>query len=482
MFRDDLAGKVEEIERRAYERYDYWLRNQRLTVISDDGLLGECSLNLNEGRTAVTGPPEVSAEVLAAADTAFQTFRSDVGELARRFHRYDELDPEGLSLLRSRLSSYSGSELSSAAGGWGQESAIPAGTSVLGKLRHATNEVVVPMADPEGGPVELRPAVWTGLTAQAFNSGFLLPFDEYSARQAFCVSYLANVIQVVRNCAEATQKDLLSIADACIAALEGEGITLDVMLFGGNIILGVVGFFALPVAAAAAVNAAGIALDILGEALASDSPPPKWKVEAGIWRYDAVYGAFDELNRFEGLLADTDATVGDAIQADSEAYFYRASFPLQQGDRPELPASIVDRGDDPLRTGADVFSADVGVIYGWGRVLLPSAAQEYQEAADKVSGCDLPGWAELLLPSCCAGYALARSCLAPALSTTGSHLEYVAGELVRVCDEYEWVDADNGTAFQQLKDDLEADLRAAADPDPVYRYPTSLAEQRFPTF
>lgn len=40
MFQDELAEKVEEIRRRAFEQYDYWLRNQQITTVSDEGSVG----------------------------------------------------------------------------------------------------------------------------------------------------------------------------------------------------------------------------------------------------------------------------------------------------------------------------------------------------------------------------------------------------------------------------------------------------------
>ncbi|WP_173061924.1 hypothetical protein [Phytohabitans houttuyneae] len=471
MFREDLAGKVAEIRRRALDRYDAWLQDQSAPILAD-GTVGDSPMRLDEGRTEVVGPPGVSPEHLAIANTDLQGFLADLEQLERRFDRYDDLDPHELEVTQRRLSPYSETELAELTGGWGQDDTTPSTINIMGKIRYATNSVVLPMSDPEvdvpGVDREkVKAPVWAGSAARAFNREFLLPFHEYAARQGFCVVYLASVNQLLHEFTVAAQEDVLAIADACLSALDGEGIspaTAAVAVSRVSLAINLAGIFMSPVPGAIATGTT-IALDAWANSL-DKAEPPDWRVEAGIWKYDAIYSAFNELNRLDDLLDQNDQNVADVIATDADIYFYSSAFALK-AERPDPPDAIVDSKEAPANVGDDVFVADIETVYSYGKVVMPLAADEYLQASQLLGRCDLPPWVNAFMPNCRTEYALARSSLAAALDGTRLHLDHVSGQLVRICDEYTWVDEDNAAAFRAYKDDLRPEAQPPSFPRAV---------------
>lgn len=474
MFQDDLSDKLSEIRRRALDEYDRWLRQNVMQVETDDGAIGLHSFELNESRTELVVPEHLSRDTVAQYTNHFEGFLSEIDRLEQRFERYFELAAGSLDDLRDLLSPFDETALGEMAGQWGQPGPTPSTSSVVGKINHATSSVVLPLADPEDMRAE---PVWDGAAARAFNEDFLLPFSEYSARQAFCAIYLANVVQYARNTTRGTQDDLLAIADECIAALQGEGHggTPISALKAASLIADVVSM-ALPFPAGIIVGVGAIALDVASE-FHRLPEPPEWGISTGAmsgmhWHWDAIYGAHDLLTTLEQRLADLDDELSTAMSEDAQNSFYSPSFRLRS-ERPDPPDAIVPTVEAPANPTDDMFVANIETVYEFGRVKFPEAADEFRSAADKLDRCEMPQWLNVILSRTSGNFALMRSCLLPALQGTESHLSYAGEQLVAICDEYEWAEAENAASFERFKDAVEEDATS-----PTYRYPVSLAQER----
>jgi hypothetical protein len=471
MFQEELSNKVSEIRRLALDEYDRWLRQNPAEVTTERGT-GFHPLSLNEARTAIEVPPMLAPRDVAYYTNSFQAFLSDLDRLEERFQRYFDLAAGSLDDLRDLLAPLQETVLSDLFGQGRQLGAVPDPGSVTGRITHATNSVVLPMADPDVDEVDVYTSgIWGGAAARSFNENFLVPFSAYCGRQAFCAVYLADVVQMVRNTAKDTQDDLLAIADACIAALKGEvNVNMGAALSAGSLLTSVVGLF-VPPPWDRVLGFASLALDV-GSRFQHLDDPPEWEINsASLWHYDAIYPAHEHLTTLEQRLAELDDTLGGAISEDAANTFYSPTFRLKS-DRPDPPDAIVPSVEAPSQPPDDMFVADIQAVYLYGRVTFPEAADEYGAAADKLDRCELPQWVNVILPRSCVEFAMSRACLTPALQTTQENLSYAGATLVTICNEYEWQDAANAAAFQQFAEELEAPR------PPIYEYPTSVTEEK----
>jgi hypothetical protein len=477
MFQDELSNKVSEIRRRALDEYDRWLR-QNLAEITTESGTAFYSLSLNEARTAVVVPPAVRQDAERYI-TEFETYLSDLDRLEERFQRYAELSASSLDDVRGLLSPLGETALGDLLGQWGQPGSIPGGSSATGKIAHATSSIVTPMSDPDTDTVDVEvygAGIWGGAAARSFNDNFLSPFSEYSARQVFCLIYLADVVQMVRNTAKDTQDDLLTIADECILALKGEGrggppvSALTVLSVLAN-----VASLVAPGGWGRVLSVGSMALDVASRFHHLEDPP-EWGIPSlGFWHHHAIHPAHDHLTTMEQRLTELDDQIGGAILEDAASTFYSPSFRLKS-ERPDPPNAITPSVEGPVDPPDDMFVADIRAVYLYGHVTFPEAADEYGAAAGKLDRCELPQWVNVILSRSAGEFALARACVLPALGATQDHLIHAGTELVAICNDYEWQDEANAATFEQFKGDLETDLQSLDRP--VYEYPTSLADEK----
>jgi len=428
-FRREFADKVAEIRRQALDHFQ------------DFGLVRpgsrESIAHLSGDNTRVAPDVEMDQVSLERLQSRLDRILSDLDMFEIRVEQYRDLDREDLRDLRRKLCRRDISHLGG--GNWGVSmgpapDTIERPDNVTDRINIAAYRYVVPAADPPS--MQAQP-LWEGAAAEAFNSGFLLPFQNVAAWQIFAGVYLGNVLQILENVVKGVQDDLLAIADAVINAFNDDvDHPLGASLSDGALFTDLIGFV-LPEPLGTLTDVGSVSLDLLSRQV-TDPDPPEWIVQWNLFTEDIIADGFSLLDQLEERILAKDQALGAAIDADSASWDFR-----MVGATPDPP----DRIDQ-------VLVADILSIYEIGKRVLPSAADLYQEAALKVHLCDLPDWFNRPFTICWSYYESARQALHAGLNQSTEHLLNAGQALVDICNGYEFQDAATAAEFESFKEAL----------------------------
>jgi hypothetical protein len=435
---DDLPPKLAEIERLALQWFTDWLLVNK-HVFDEHGNVVADPRQLQD---PVLVPPALTPDEAARPfRERWKILKDDLMMMRAKFEAFYDLDPLDFTILVGKL-------------GGTQQQVNPEGppTSVHDRIGHAHSEWV---RHVDG---LINQEQWTGPAATTFHERFLKPFHLASRQQQAYAQILAVNAQAYHEAVTTAHRYLLTIADTCIARLNGKsgapGQADDVEVLSWTSMIS--GGLSLFPPLSAILGTISFVTSVTGYVRGKQDQPPDEAPVEGTAAPEIIASTLRVITTVEDGLAKLDDTLADGLSQDLTNPRGFAS-PKLRLEHPELaggPTTMgtltIDKYDVPMNS--DVVVSVVNV-YKAGYVNLPGAAGEYAAATAKLATCKPSRAAGAYFRRSVPKFEEARDLLSSILRNTGESLTACGEALVACAREYQLTD-DEVAAFIQGIDGL----------------------------
>lgn len=438
-FRDDLralVAKLREAGRRRGESYAVF----RGAAVADDGTL---HWEAPWGERVADDHPLV---------VKYIEFMGWLDALASKLESYQDLDSRPLREIACRLG---GLEL-------GFRGINAAASTVFNSLTMAQDTI------KDVGQMVVG-SEWTGSAATAFYTEFVDPADDAFDLQRAYVQELNLAVGAMLHTVTAIENDVKAIAEATIAALDGDHGGDFSTLFGTvSTIATAAGFLLAPEVFGATSLGAGLISTFLSARKREptkvewtiETPQPNQVVKNG---YSIVYSAYGAAMKLERNVTEDDVDIRDGLDRDLDAIVaytdadddpdrdFRVYRPLIADYSWALGTSTIPPGPAPgVPLEKDGLVVSLVKLYAAGHATLPAAAGYAEQAMEYIADCDLPVWLENYLPRTTARYNAARVYFRAALRQFASAARDSAAKLTVIALNYQLSDAESSERSRQI--------------------------------
>ena len=423
---DKLEEKVQEIERLALEWYELFLRQFGFTwdgngsVMLDPERPQPPSMGIN--------PPLSVEEQTRPMQENWRLFNDDLQQMLQKFRSFYALAPHEVTVVYERV------------GGFVGDVGNGANTSVHDRLALAFDPwllEVMKLVDTDD---------WSGPAADAFQTGFLDPFNRMGEIQKACVRELALTAYAWNKATEGAEKNLMEIARACIYRMGNpSGLSnAEVHFLSIVSLLAGAASFVPPIALAAGAVSLSTAVLTYLDALNKQFEKKFDFYISGNSPHEAVLSTFEVLTEVDKQLAELDDGIAAALEEDlgGGLGFHHPSIRLPQN------GSSGDLGQLDVSSAKLVTS--IVELYRAGNTNLPIIADQYAAAASILGGSVVPSGVYKFMGRSAGKFDEGVDVLVGVFGDTCDRAAAAGEALVQTATDYQLTDGDRAEVMRQI--------------------------------